>query len=175
MKDTDFENTPSITFANGRGDITITWTEENKEFVKELIEKKLKNGYSFFVIVPRKVFGTERPAVKTTLTQKNLSKYIDTVSRAVQIEEMDDYTVEYNLPDYKSDSSKVISVNQDGLEIAFNVDDKDIEAHLLKNEVTLVRKGKLRASFKDRQMKRSTDVEELSHEKSIAIRPIVGG
>lgn len=175
MENIDFENVPSITFANGRGDVTITWTIENRDFVRKLIADKLKMGYSFFVVVPRKIFGFERPAVKTTLTQKNLPKYINQVSKAVMVEDMDDYTQHINLPDYKADSKKIVSVKQDGLEVAFDVDDKDIEAHLLKNEITLVRKGGLRASLKDRQTRRSEDIEEISSSRSIAIRPIVGG
>lgn len=45
----------SMTLLNGTGDVTITWTAENEESMKALIEKKIKDGYSFFVV--EKIFG----------------------------------------------------------------------------------------------------------------------
>jgi len=39
---------PSITFLNGSGDITITWDEQNKDIIIKMIEKKMKEGYTFF-------------------------------------------------------------------------------------------------------------------------------
>ena len=37
-----------ITFLNRSGDITISWSEKNAAKVKELIRKKMAEGYSFF-------------------------------------------------------------------------------------------------------------------------------
>lgn len=45
----------SMTLLNGTGDVTITWSEENEEKMRSLIERKLKEGYSFFVI--EKILG----------------------------------------------------------------------------------------------------------------------
>lgn len=48
--------TPSITFLNMTGDITISWDARNEEAILALVEKKMKEGYSFFILKPR-VFG----------------------------------------------------------------------------------------------------------------------
>lgn len=48
----------SMILLNESGDITIEWTEEHEERMKELIKKKLDDGYTFFII--KKVFGFER-------------------------------------------------------------------------------------------------------------------
>ena len=47
---------PAITFLNATGDVTITWDEQNKEAVLALIEAKMKEGFSFFILKPR-LFG----------------------------------------------------------------------------------------------------------------------
>lgn len=39
----------SITFLNFSGDVTITWTKESEKQVLALIEKKMKEGVSFFI------------------------------------------------------------------------------------------------------------------------------
>ena len=38
----------AITFLNMTGDVTITWDESNDAKIKELVAKKIKEGYSFF-------------------------------------------------------------------------------------------------------------------------------
>jgi hypothetical protein len=40
---------PSITWLNMTGDVTITWDEQNKEAVLELVRAKMKQGYTFFI------------------------------------------------------------------------------------------------------------------------------
>lgn len=40
------------TFLNGHGDITIEWSKEDDSKMKDLISKKLQEGYTFFVIKP---------------------------------------------------------------------------------------------------------------------------
>lgn len=45
--------TPSITFLNESGDITITWDKQNEEAMLALIEQKRKEGYTFFILKPR--------------------------------------------------------------------------------------------------------------------------
>lgn len=54
------ETTPSIsfqsrdiTFLNGTGDITLTWDPANEDAMLAMIEAKMKEGYSFFIIKPR--------------------------------------------------------------------------------------------------------------------------
>ena len=41
-----------MTLLNEMGDVTLTWTADQDEKIKTLIEEKLKLGYSFFIIKP---------------------------------------------------------------------------------------------------------------------------
>lgn len=47
---TQQEFTPSITFLNMSGDVTISWRDDEKAKVAEMVERKMKEGYSFFII-----------------------------------------------------------------------------------------------------------------------------
>lgn len=47
---------PAITFLNMTGDITISWDAENRDAVLALVEEKMRQGYSFFIMKPR-LFG----------------------------------------------------------------------------------------------------------------------
>jgi len=55
----------SMILLNEAGDVTIIWSEEHEEHMKLLIEKKLKEGYSFF-LVKTIAFGLIKKAVKVT-------------------------------------------------------------------------------------------------------------
>jgi hypothetical protein len=55
----------SMILLNESGDVTIIWSEEHEEHMKLLIEKKLKEGYSFFLVKPY-IFGLVKKAVKVT-------------------------------------------------------------------------------------------------------------
>ena len=44
---------PSITFLNLSGDVTITWDKSNEEQILALIEEKMRQGFSFFILKPR--------------------------------------------------------------------------------------------------------------------------
>ena len=44
---------PAITFLNMSGDVTISWTKENRVHVHELVKRKMAEGYSFFILQPR--------------------------------------------------------------------------------------------------------------------------
>lgn len=43
----------AITWLNMSGDITITWDSENEAAILALVEKKMKEGFSFFILKPR--------------------------------------------------------------------------------------------------------------------------
>lgn len=47
MKSTEMINAPSMTFLNATGDVTIMWSDDNREAVVAMIEKK---GYPHSVI-----------------------------------------------------------------------------------------------------------------------------
>lgn len=53
---------PAITFLNMTGDITITWYAANEERIKALVEQKMAEGFSFFVLTPRllPIFGKKK-------------------------------------------------------------------------------------------------------------------
>lgn len=44
---------PAITFLNMTGDVTISWDASNEATMLALVEQKMKEGYSFFVLKPR--------------------------------------------------------------------------------------------------------------------------
>ena len=43
----------SITFLNMTGDITIAWDDTNREQMLALVQEKMAQGYSFFILQPR--------------------------------------------------------------------------------------------------------------------------
>jgi hypothetical protein len=47
---------------NERGHITITWSEDQDQRIKETADKLLKQGYSFFVIIPAHFDQPQRQA-----------------------------------------------------------------------------------------------------------------
>lgn len=56
------ETAPSVTFLNFSGDITLTWDKTNEAAMLALVEKKMKEGYTFFILKPRALsaFGTKK-------------------------------------------------------------------------------------------------------------------
>jgi hypothetical protein len=67
------------------GDITITWNEQNKEQVLELIRQKMKEGYIFFTT--KKVLF-ERLKRKVKITDKNIEKTEEVIITDEQFERM---------------------------------------------------------------------------------------
>lgn len=53
---------PAITFLNMSGDVTITWDKSNEPAMLALIQKKMDEGYAFFLVKPRffGIFGTSK-------------------------------------------------------------------------------------------------------------------
>lgn len=54
--------TPAITWLNMTGDVTITWDADSREYILDLVRQKMAQGYSFFVITPRRIpaLGTKK-------------------------------------------------------------------------------------------------------------------
>ncbi len=48
----------SLILLNSTGDIVLEWSSEHEASMRDLIEKKIKEGYSFFIV--KKVFGISR-------------------------------------------------------------------------------------------------------------------
>lgn len=59
------------TFLNSHGDITISWGEDDHDSMIEVIEKKMNEGYMFYVIEP-KFFGLYKKQV--VLEKNNINK-----------------------------------------------------------------------------------------------------
>jgi hypothetical protein len=103
MIENEFKPMGSMTLLNGSGDVTITWTTENEEHMRGLIEKKLKEGYSFFVV--EKVLGIIPIKKKvTTMDQVKLgSKLLLQDKDAIRLFEEGKINVEKN-EDHKLDT-----------------------------------------------------------------------
>jgi hypothetical protein len=58
---------PAITWLNMTGDVTITWDSSNKDSIKALVAQKMKEGYSFFILVPRVIaaLGNKKVRLKS--------------------------------------------------------------------------------------------------------------
>ncbi len=58
---------PAITFLNMTGDVTISWDASNEAAMLALVEQKMKEGYSFFVLKPRMLsaFGKKKVRAKS--------------------------------------------------------------------------------------------------------------
>jgi hypothetical protein len=68
IMDINQANQPAITFLNMTGDITLTWDKDSETSILALVEAKMAQGYSFFVLEPRKLGFIPLPARRTALT-----------------------------------------------------------------------------------------------------------
>ncbi|MCZ7862759.1 hypothetical protein O9X98_15395 [Agrobacterium salinitolerans] len=62
----EVEEIRAFTLLNNSGDSTITWEKENDEVMRDLIEKKMKQGVAFFVIPPKVMGFIPRPKSRVT-------------------------------------------------------------------------------------------------------------
>lgn len=46
-------NRRMLTLPNEHGDITLSWTEEQDGMMREMIRKKMDEGYAFFIVVQK--------------------------------------------------------------------------------------------------------------------------
>lgn len=85
----DFGN--SLTFLNNTGDVTITWSPENDEKIKDLVRQKMAAGYVFFTL--RKVV-IESIKVKRKIGEKGVDTITSLVIEDAEfdklVKEMDD-------------------------------------------------------------------------------------
>lgn len=68
---------PAITWLNMTGDISLAWDKENEEPMLAMIEAKMKQGYSFFILKPR-LLGLGSP-------KKVLAKSIKEIRKAGKV------------------------------------------------------------------------------------------
>jgi hypothetical protein len=80
---------PSIRMLNKTGDITISWDDEDVAEVEKLIEAKMKEGYSFFIVREPGARGA-RPKVKDPVDLSRALKNALHVSNTVGTDQVDD-------------------------------------------------------------------------------------
>lgn len=64
----------ALTMLNEMGDLTILWDEENDEAMEELIQRRMNDGVTFFIIEPR-FGGLVAPAKRELKKSKDAKKY----------------------------------------------------------------------------------------------------
>jgi ribosomal protein L12E/L44/L45/RPP1/RPP2 len=88
------DNVSTITFLNKTGDITITFDEQNADKIKELVRKKMAEGYTFFTM--RKVI-IESIKIKRKIGPKGIdsitSLIIDDATFDKLVKDLDDKDV----------------------------------------------------------------------------------
>jgi hypothetical protein len=57
---------PAITFLNMTGDVTISWDASNQDAILALVEEKMKEKFTFFIIKPRFLSFLGKKKVRAT-------------------------------------------------------------------------------------------------------------
>lgn len=63
-------NQPAITFLNMTGDITVSWDASNEAAMLALVEEKMKEKYTFFILKPRFLSILGKKKVKANSIQE---------------------------------------------------------------------------------------------------------
>lgn len=86
MSDKEFY---SMTLLNSTGDITLTWEDEQEEAMKAMIQKKIDQGYAFFILEPRsgflKLLGRKKVTIKDVSQIKSNHVTMDTDDETAKI------------------------------------------------------------------------------------------
>lgn len=88
---------PAITWLNMTGDVTITWDKHNEAAILALIEAKMADGFSFFIVKPRffGLLGTKKVSVSSIAEIRKAGKVVATDdSIAASVLKLDDAAVE---------------------------------------------------------------------------------
>lgn len=99
---------PSITLLNATGDVTITWDEQNKAAILALVQEKMKEGYAFFILTPRKLLPGNKMVKLNKASPKQIKKAVgvvapdDVVSAILRKQKLDDSKVEALIADGKA-------------------------------------------------------------------------
>jgi hypothetical protein len=85
---------PSITFMNSTGDITISWEKDKEEEMLALVQAKLDQGYTFFLLKPRAggLLGTKKVPVESIEEIRAAGSFVapDALAKAVVMNLGDD-------------------------------------------------------------------------------------
>ena len=106
----------SLTFLNEHGDVTLMWDASADDKVKAIVEKKMKEGYTFFIIKPRQgglIAPEKLPAknVKEAMKQRALAISDDDFVKMVEANEVTAFAT----PPEKIEDAKV---SRDPAEVA---------------------------------------------------------
>ena len=137
---------PAITFLNMTGDVTITWDKDSEGAILALVAAKMSQGYSFFVLEPRKLGFIPLPSRRVALTDIRQARHAGKVT-------MTDAEVARTLQ-------------------AARVDDPELERLLATGAARLAAPSNSDGRPTASRARRALDV--LSR-RTVAIRPIVGG
>lgn len=74
--DTTATELTAITWLNFTGDITLVWDDQNKEKLLALVEKKMKEGYSFFTTKQMGILPFKRKTKVTPNTLETIENLI---------------------------------------------------------------------------------------------------
>jgi hypothetical protein len=137
--------TPAMTLLNSTGDVTITWDEKEEESIYALVEAKMKQGYSFFIMKPRP-FGLPGH------TKKRVEN-IDAVKAANHVVVPDDLVQDI---------------------VRKTLGDPDVEKVVQGGQATLVSTESSQRGNLD-TVRRATSAKEVVKHQTVAIRPVVAG
>jgi hypothetical protein len=136
---------PTMTLLNSTGDVTITWDEKEEASIFALVEAKMKEGYSFFILKPRRfgLPGHTKARVKSVEALKDANHVVvpdDLVQHIVK---------------------KALG-------------DRDVEKVVQGGQATLVSADSRQRGNLD-TVRRATSAQEVVKHQTVAIRPVVAG
>jgi hypothetical protein len=136
---------PAMTLLNSTGDVTITWEEKEEANIIALVEAKMKQGYSFFIMKPRP-FGLPGH------TKKRVAN-IEAVKAANHVVVPDDLVQEI---------------------VKKSLGDPDVEKAVQGGQASLVSADNRQRRNLD-AVRRATSAKEVVKHQTVAIRPVVAG
>jgi hypothetical protein len=74
----------ALTFLNEQGDLTITWEEAQDEKMESIIQKKMDEGFVFFIIKPRARKKTELTSVKDAFAKRTVYIKDEDISKFIE-------------------------------------------------------------------------------------------
>ena len=146
IEEHDEDDRPSLTFMNFSGDITVTWEESQHEMMKKLIEKKIAEGYTFFILKNR--------------TSKIMNKLVG--KKTVKLEKPEDL-----------DGAESLTIPTGAVkDFVAALDDPSVAEAILKGTAKLSKPAKREKTGK---AVASKDAEEIARSKAVVARPVTGG
>lgn len=141
----------ALTMLNERGDTTIVWTEDRDDEMEAIIEKKMAQGCSFYIIEPR--FGT-----REQLTELNMRKLRK--DRMLAIPDADLLKFGGGVTDVDADT---VRLKSEAVPLAIT-DESEPSAAAIPSPATPVKRGR-----------RAKTAKDVAQNESIGVAPRRGG